>query len=190
MLGYVTTILVEYALQIHGIQVFVLPYHRVSHAQTTSTMATWAMVTGAGTLVRLLFLCSKAELAELSADASPLELGDWLAVCGPVLRDISAVSGRWWHLTLTEAQRYYDRWKTASPLERAQITPRLPDELMDVQYHRTEQREIVAILPDGTLLLKALEPAVIHISSLDAQAAFRLAQSRFIGSPIAMVFGD
>ena len=31
----------------------------------------------------------KAELAELSADASPLELGDWLAVCGPVLRDIS-----------------------------------------------------------------------------------------------------
>ena len=32
---------------------------------------------------------SKAELAELSADASPLELGDWLAVCGPVLRDIS-----------------------------------------------------------------------------------------------------
>ena len=49
---------------------------------------------------------------------------------------------------------------------------------MDIQYHRTEQREIGAILPDGTLLLKALEPAVIHISSLDAQAAFRLAQSR------------
>eukprot|EP00913_Durusdinium_trenchii_P028163 g26406.t1 len=199
---------------------------------------------------------NKAELAELSADASPLELGDWLAVCGPVLRDISAVSGRWWHLTLTEAQCYYDRWKTASPLERVQITPRLPDELMDVRCHRTEQRgvnlllkaipvdqqqslitdreltstallyrllvrfqpggagekaillakltaldkangisewaaalrswrrhfsrarEIGAILPDGTLLLKALEPAVIHISSLDAQAAFRLAQSR------------
>ena len=193
---------------------------------------------------------SKAELAELSADASPLELGDWLAVCGPVLRDISAVSGRWWHLILTEAQCYYDRWKTASPLERVQITPRLPDELMDARYHRTEQRgvnlllkaipvdqqqslitdreltptallyrllvrfqpggagekaillakltaldkasgiaewaaalrswrrhfararEIRAILPDGTLLLKALEPAVIHISSLDAQAAF------------------
>ena len=43
--------------------------------------------------------------------------------------------------------------------------------------HFSRAREI-AILPDGTLLLKALEPAVIHISSLDAQAAFRLAQSR------------
>ena len=36
---------------------------------------------------------SKAELAELSADASPLELGDWLAVCGPVLSLQSAPGG-------------------------------------------------------------------------------------------------
>ena len=199
---------------------------------------------------------SKAELATLAADASPLELGDWLAVCGPVLRDITAVSARWWNLTLREAQCYYDRWKTASPLERIQIMPRLPDELNDVRYHRTEQRgvnlllkaipvdqqqalitdreltstallyrllvrfqpggageksillakltsldkattvtewaaslrswrrhfararEISAVLPDGTLLLKALEAAVIKIPNLDAQAAFRLAQSR------------
>ena len=92
---------------------------------------------------------SKAELATLAPDSSPLELGDWLAVCGPVLRDISAVSGRWWHLTLTEAQCYYDRWKTASPLERVQITPRLPDELNDARYHRTEQRGV-------NLLLKAI----------------------------------
>ena len=84
-----------------------------------------------------------------AADSSPLELGDWLAVCGPVLRDISAVSGRWWHLTLTEAQCYYDRWKTASPLERVQNTPRLPDELNDARYHRTEQRGV-------NLLLKAI----------------------------------
>ena len=45
---------------------------------------------------------SKAELATLAADASPLELGDWLAVCGPVLRDLSSVSARWWNLTLRE----------------------------------------------------------------------------------------
>ena len=30
---------------------------------------------------------SKAELATLAADASPLQLGDWLVVCGPALRD-------------------------------------------------------------------------------------------------------
>ena len=196
------------------------------------------------------------ELVELAADASPLELGDWLAVCGPVLRDISSVSSRWWNLTTREAQCYYERWKTSSPLERVQIVPKLPDELLDQCYQRTEQRgvnlllkaipadqqqalitareltstallfrllvryqpggsgeksillakltsldkssgtpelaaalrswrrhyaraqEIGAILPDGTLLLKALEPAVAQIGALDAQAAFRLAQSR------------
>ena len=35
---------------------------------------------------------SKAELAELASNASPIELGDWLAVCGPVMRDLSSVS--------------------------------------------------------------------------------------------------
>lgn len=34
------------------------------------------------------------------------------------------------------------------------------------------------MLPDGTLLLKALEPAATQIPTLDSQAAFRLAQSR------------
>ena len=166
----------------------------------------------------------------------------------------SAVSARWWNLTTREAQCYYERWKTSSPLERVQISPRLPDELLDGRYQRTEQRgvhlllraipadqqqalitareltstallfrllvryqpggsgekaillsklttmdkatgvtelaaalrlwrrhfsrEIGAILPDGTLLLKALEPAVAQIASMDAQASFRLAQSR------------
>ena len=39
-------------------------------------------------------------------------------------------------------------------------------------------QEIGTILQDGTLLLKALEPAIAQIGALDAQAAFRLAQSR------------
>ena len=81
---------------------------------------------------------SKADLPILASDASPLELGDWLAVCGPVLRDLSAVSARWWNLTLREAQCYYDRWKLASPLDRVQLDPKLPDELFDLQYQRTE----------------------------------------------------
>ena len=58
--------------------------------------------------------------------------------------------------------------------------------------HFSRAREI-AILPDGTLLLKALEPAVIHISSLDAQAAFSWPKVAFnwelTNSLIMMVFG-
>ena len=166
------------------------------------------------------------------------------------------MSARWWNLTLREAHCYYDRWKTASPLERVQIDPKLPDELLDGRYQRTEQRgvslllrsipsdqqqalitareltstallfrllvryqpggsaekaillskltvmdknngvvelsaalrswrrhfrraqEIDAALPDGTLLLKALEPACAQVAALDTQASFRLAQSR------------
>ena len=44
--------------------------------------------------------------------------------------------------------------------------------------HFARAREIDAVRPDGTLLLKALEPACTLIASLDAQASFRLAQSR------------
>ena len=114
----------------------------------------------------------KAELAELSADASPLELGDWLGVCGPVLRDISQVSARWWNLTLREAQCFYERWKISSPLERVQINPRLSDELLDGGYQRTEQRGV-------NLLLRAIpadqQPALISARELNSTALlFRL----------------
>ena len=39
-------------------------------------------------------------------------------------------------------------------------------------------QEVQAVLPDGVLLLKALDEQVQKIASLDPQAAFRLAQSR------------
>ena len=198
----------------------------------------------------------KVELPELAADASPLQFGDWIHLCQPTMHDVSAVAGRWWFLTLREAKIYYETWKTASPLERVQMTARLPDELADGSYSRTEQRgvsmllraispdlqqmlvtdrqltstailfrlhvryqpggpgeksiilqqlialpkcanmheltcalrswrrhygrarEVQASLPDPILLLKALESAVLLISKEDAQASFRLAQSR------------
>eukprot|EP00913_Durusdinium_trenchii_P017332 g16299.t1 len=128
--------------------------------------ATWALGKGRGAAN------GKAELAELAADASPLELGDWLAVCGPVLRDISQVSARWWNLTLREAPCFYERWKTSSPLERVQINPRLPDELLDGGYQRTEQRGV-------NLLLRAIpadqQQALISARELNSTALlFRL----------------
>ena len=173
------------------------------------------------------------------------------------MRDLSNVAGRWWELTTREAKAYYMRWKDATPLQRVQIVPKLPDELLLPSYVRTEQRgvhlllkavsqeqqqelvidrdltstaifvspvhptptgwpwrkggfcckpsplwgrqktlndmasslrswrrhfgrarEIGAVLPDGCLLLKALEGIVGPLSQLDAQSSFRLAQSR------------
>eukprot|EP00435_Cladocopium_sp_Y103_P018775 s4968_g4.t1 len=166
--------------------------------------------------------------------ASPLQFGDWIHLCGPVMRDLSSVASRWWDLTVRQAQVHYADWKQATPLQRVQLQPTVPVELQDQRcYGRTEQRgvhlllkavapdiqqmlvtdrqmtstailyrlyvryqpggpgekslilkeltqlpKVGAALPDGTLLLRALEPAVQQVAKEDSQAAFRLAQSR------------
>eukprot|EP00435_Cladocopium_sp_Y103_P018020 s4138_g4.t1 len=201
---------------------------------------------------------TKADLPELPAMASPLQFGDWVHLCGPVMRDLSNVTSRWWDLTTRQAKTHYEDWKQATPLQRVQIDPKIPDELNDKCYGRTEQRgvhlllkavgsemqqtlvtdrqltstailyrlyiryqpggpgekslilkeltqlhksstmaelasslrswrrhfgrarEVGPVLPDGTLLLRALEGAVQQVAREDAQAAFRLAQSRSV----------
>ena len=199
---------------------------------------------------------TKADLPELPSTASPLQFGDWIHLCGPVMRDLSMVASRWWDLTVRQAQVHYADWKQATPLQRVQIDPKIPDELNDRVYGRTEQRgvhlllksvapeiqqmlvtdrqmtstailyrlyiryqpggpgekslilkeltqlpktntmaelatalrswrrhygrarEVGASLPDGTLLLRALESGVQLVAKENSQAAFRLAQSR------------
>ena len=198
----------------------------------------------------------KAELPTLPNGASPLEFGDWLCLCGPIMKDLSHVAGRWWNATVRQAHAFYMEWKGLSPLQRVQLCPRLPDELMASCFIRTEQRgvtlllkavsdeqqrelvvdrdltstailfrlyvrhqpggpgekaillgqltslqkastmqelasslrtwrryfararEVDASLPDGVLLIKALEAAVVQIAKEDSQAAFRLSTSR------------
>lgn len=44
--------------------------------------------------------------------------------------------------------------------------------------HCGRAREIGAILPDGCLLMKALEPVIQFLAKDDSQASFRLSQSR------------
>ena len=198
----------------------------------------------------------KLELPMLPNGASPLEFGDWLCLCGPIMKDLSHVAGRWWDATVRQAYAFYMEWKGLSPLQRVQLCPRLPDELMASGFIRTEQRgvtlllkavseeqqkelvvdrdltstailfrlyvrhqpggpgekaillgqltslqkassmqelasslrtwrryfararEVDASLPDGVLLIKALEAAVVQIAKEDSQAAFRLSTSR------------
>ena len=91
----------------------------------------------------------KTELPTLPNGASPLEFGDWLCLCGPIMKDLSHVAGRWWDATVRQDHAFYFEWKGLSPLQRVQLCPRLPDELMASGFIRTEQRGI-------TLLLKAV----------------------------------
>ena len=65
------------------------------------------------------------------------------------MKDLSHVAGRWWDSTVRQAHAFYTEWKGLSPLQRVQLCPRLPDELMASSFIRTEQRGV-------TLLLKAV----------------------------------
>eukprot|EP00435_Cladocopium_sp_Y103_P053777 s587_g17.t1 len=199
---------------------------------------------------------TKMELPDLPANSSPLQFGDWLHLATPSMKDISGVAGWWWESTLREAKVYYETWKGSTPLQRIQICPKLPDDLREHRFQRTEQRgvqmllkaiplaeqqelvtdralsstailyklmvrfqpggagekqillqqltampkvssapevaaavrnwrrhfgraqEVQAVLPDGVLLVKALDEPLQKIAALDQQAAFRLSQSR------------
>ena len=199
---------------------------------------------------------TKGELPDLPADSSPLQFGDWLHLIAPIMKDISGAAGWWWETAMREARGFYEEWKVSTPLQRIQIAPRLPEELKEHQFQRTEQRgiqmllkaipeaeqqslvtdralsstailykllirfqpggagekqillqqltsipktpnvkelatalrnwrrhfgraqEVNATLPDGVLLLKALDGPIQQLGALDPQAAFRLAQSR------------
>ena len=65
------------------------------------------------------------------------------------MRDLSHVAERWWNATVRQAHAFYLEWKGLSPLQRVQLCPRLPDELLEGCFTRTEQRGV-------TLLLKAV----------------------------------
>ena len=89
---------------------------------------------------------TRVELPPLPTNLNPMDLGDWLTLIGPVLRDISAQSSKWWELTVKQANVFYDLWRTSSPVQRVKIQPCLPEELNNPMYARTEQRGMGLLL--------------------------------------------
>ena len=65
------------------------------------------------------------------------------------MRDLPHVAGRWWDATVRQAHAFYLEWKGLCPPQRVQLCPRLPDELLESCFTRTEQRGV-------TLLLRAV----------------------------------
>ena len=88
----------------------------------------------------------RVELPSLPEKLNPMELGDWLCLIGPIMRDISVNSGQWWKLTMESAQAYYDEWRHSTPVQRVRINPTLPPELCTSQFIRTEQRGMGLLL--------------------------------------------
>ena len=88
----------------------------------------------------------KVELPALPAATTPMDLGDWLILVGPIMRDLSQHATMWWKRTVEEAHRYYEVWRTASPLKRVQLQVQLPQDLALEPYVRTEQRGVGLLL--------------------------------------------
>ena len=68
--------------------------------------------------------------------------------------------------------------KELTQLQKSTTMAELSSSLRSWRRHFGRAREVGATLPDGTLLLRALEPAARHVAKENSQAAFRLAQSR------------
>ena len=88
----------------------------------------------------------RVELPSLPDKLNPMELGDWLCLIGPIMRDISVNSSVWWKLTVETAQKFYEEWRHSTPVQRVRINPTLPAELCEPQFLRTEQRGMGLLL--------------------------------------------
>ena len=88
----------------------------------------------------------RVELPSLPDKLNPMELGDWLCLIGPIMRDISVNSSAWWKLTVETAQKFYEEWRHSTPVQRVRINPTLPAELCEPQFLRTEQRGMGLLL--------------------------------------------
>ena len=89
---------------------------------------------------------AKVELPELAYDHSPLTLGDWFAVVGPQMQDLSQGAAEWWMGTMEEAKKLYEVWLRSTPLDRLKITVGIPEALRTARFVRTEQRGVTMLL--------------------------------------------
>ena len=65
----------------------------------------------------------KLEVKETERELTPLIAGDWVALIGPSLRDLSAHASDWWAESLSAAQEYYSKWLDSGPIDRLTLKP-------------------------------------------------------------------
>ncbi len=63
-----------------------------------------------------------------------MDLGDWLTLITPSMKDMASNASFWWGCTLAEAARFCEKWRQSTPLQRVQLKPSLPVELGHVSW--------------------------------------------------------
>ena len=93
------------------------------------------------------------KLAPPDPSGGSLDFQDWLQQISGLMSDFSDSSQVWWSAVVQVSKDAYDRWVTASPIERLQVEPDDRTELTEGKWGRVNARAC-------SMLLEALDPAV------------------------------
>ena len=93
------------------------------------------------------------KLAPPDPSGGSLDFQDWLQQVSGLMSDFSDSSQVWWSAVVQVSKDAYDRWVTASPIERLQVEPDDKTELIEGKWGRVNARAC-------SMLLEALDPAV------------------------------
>ena len=83
--------------------------------------------------------------ARTGAD-SAVTFQDWLEVSSSVMGDLSESSSLWWHGVIEMVQNTYERWLSASPLERINVEPVGTDKWTTGKWLRVNARASIMLL--------------------------------------------
>ena len=88
------------------------------------------------------------ELPKLEAPSEnnpALRCADWLHRIQPSIHDLAPKAHQWWSMVMLEAKRAYQKWLTATPLERIAIKGIPSEELRSEMYVRLESRALAML---------------------------------------------
>ena len=111
------------------------------------------------------------KLPEPHADGG-VEFQDWVYMTEQMVGSLTDKAGAWYMATLVCAKEAFARYQAATPLDRLNIAPILPDQLRAKLWERLDRRVLTLVL--AAMPRQAKEDAVTHRVKTTADALFRL----------------
>ena len=86
-------------------------------------------------------------LADTHEESDPASrASDWIEMVGPIMSDLTPMSGVWWNRVLAEARAWYNAWTQASAIDRGLVRPVPSLELQGLRFRRLESRAYAMLL--------------------------------------------
>ena len=86
------------------------------------------------------------KLKGIDPNTLPIDFQDWVTLLKAPMHDMSATSQLWWAQVVHEAEQAYQRFATASPIEKLQVKPNIPVELTMGKWSRVNIRATSMLL--------------------------------------------